>query len=102
MTKFVPKIEKKCDTHFKKECDITYNEEVKLENVRVCSKKPQRKCDLTEEEKEIFNVTEISHAQCRIHYETGKFWFTTIFKGCVVLSTIGYFLGTQKKLSSIV
>ena len=30
MTKFVPKVEKKCDTHFKKECDITYKEEVKI------------------------------------------------------------------------
>ena len=74
MTKFVPKIEKKCDTHFKKECDITYKEEVKTQNMKVCTKKPQRKCDLTDEEKAIFNVTETSHMECRTHYETGIYY----------------------------
>ena len=73
MTKFVPKIEKKCDTHFKKECDITYKEEVETQNMKVCTKKPQRKCDLTDEEKAIFNVTETSHMECRTHYETGTY-----------------------------
>ena len=53
MTKFVPKLEKKCDIHFKKECDITYKEEVETQHIRVCTEKPERNCDLTEEEKKM-------------------------------------------------
>ena len=69
MTKFVPKLEKKCDIHFKKECDITYKEEVQTQNIRICTEKPERNCDLTEEEKKGLNLNK---TECRIHYETGK------------------------------
>ena len=53
-TVFTAQKEKKCDTHFKKVCWIDYQEQVSTETVRVCSQKPERKCDLSEEEKEKF------------------------------------------------
>jgi len=65
-TVFSAQTEKKCETHFKKVCWIDYQEKTSTETVRVCSQKPERKCDLSEEERAKFtNMTEI-----QTHYET--------------------------------
>lgn len=65
-TVFSAQKEKKCDTHFKKVCWIDYQEQTNSETVRICSQKPERKCDLSEEERAKFtNMTEL-----QTHYET--------------------------------
>ena len=58
--------EKKCDTHFKKVCWIDYQEQVNSETVRICSQKPERKCDLSDEAKAA--LPDMSEKQ--IFYET--------------------------------
>ena len=65
-TVFQAQTEKKCDTHFVKECWIDYKEIAKAETVRICTKKPERICNLPE------NHTYKIANECRTHYETGK------------------------------
>ena len=48
--------EKRCEKHFKKECWIDYNEQANSQTVRICTIKPQRKCDLTLEEKKQYKL----------------------------------------------
>jgi len=57
-TVFQAQTEKRCEKHFKKECWIDYNEQASSRTVRICTTKPQRRCDLTDEEKEQYNVQE--------------------------------------------
>ena len=63
-TVFQAQTEKKCDTHFVKECWIDYKEIAKAETVRICTKKPERICNLPE------NHTYKIANECRTHYET--------------------------------
>ena len=72
-TVFQAQTEKKCDTHFVKECWIDYKEIAKAETVRICTKKPERICNLPE------NHTYKIANECRTHYETGKFYFLSRF-----------------------
>ena len=63
---FLPVREKKCDTHFKKVCWIDYEEKSNSETVRICTEKPERKCDLSISEKMQFK----NQAEIQVHYET--------------------------------
>ena len=65
-TVFQAQTEKKCDTHFVKECWIDYKEIAKAETVRICTKKPERICDLPD------NHSYKIANECRTHYETGE------------------------------
>ena len=64
-TVFEARTEKRCDIHFKKECWIDYQEQAKTENIHICTTKPERKCNLTDQEKAKFDKTE-----CNTYYET--------------------------------
>ena len=64
-TVFTAQNERKCNTHFKKVCWIDYEEKASSETVRLCSTKPERKCDLNDAERLEFGLTET-----QTHYET--------------------------------
>jgi len=66
-TVFQAVTEKRCEKHFKKECWIDYNEQANSQTVRICTTKPQRKCDLTLEEKKQYKV---ENDVCEDHYDT--------------------------------
>lgn len=57
-TVFEEKEEKECETHFRKICWIDYEDQATTETVRICNKKPQRVCNLSETELSKLDVME--------------------------------------------